>query len=218
MQAYVSLWSADLLALGSAVDELNEVADGFHIDVFDGHDVPELLFGPDLIRALRVRTGRPLDVHLNVTDADYWVHRFIEAGATMVTVQARSCRCIERTLQSIRDSGAQPSFGLEVHEPLGRATELFPLVDRVLVMGTPLGVRGADLDPNTPERVATLAGERTTANPELFVDGGIRKHTVGVIAEAGADGVIPGSLVFGDLDPVAAVRRLHILSPRRCSH
>jgi ribulose-phosphate 3-epimerase len=218
MQAYVSLWSADPLALGAAVDELEEVADGFHLDVFDGHDVPELLFGPDLICALRARTFRPLDVHLNVTDADYWAARFIEAGAAMVTVQARSCRRVEHTLRSIRDSGARPSLGLEVGEPLCRATQLFPLVDRILVMGTPLGVRGADLDPNTPDRVAAIVNERNTSSPPVYVDGGIRTHTVGAIAEAGADGVIAGSLVFGDSDPVAAVHRLHALGQRRCSH
>ena len=88
MKAYVSLWSADLLALGAAVDLLGDVVDGFHLDVFDGHDVQDLLFGPDLVAALRQRTSAVLDVHLNVTDPDYWAGRFAEAGADIITCRA----------------------------------------------------------------------------------------------------------------------------------
>jgi ribulose-phosphate 3-epimerase len=214
MLAYVSLWSADLLALGDAVDRLGEVADGFHIDVFDGHNVPELLFGPDLVAALRARTTTLLDIHLNVSDPDFWAPRFIEAGADMVTVQSGASKDIAATLGSIRSEGAQPSLGLEVHEPVGQAEGFFDAVDRVLVMGTVIGIKGVQLDPTTPGRVSALVEARDArhgdgSGPLVVVDGGIRPHTVKVLAEAGADGVVPGSLVFGHPDPVAAVRELH---------
>jgi ribulose-phosphate 3-epimerase len=214
MLAYVSLWSADLLALGDAVDRLSEVADGFHVDVFDGHNVPELLFGPDLVAALRARTTTLLDVHLNVSDPDFWAPRFIEAGADMVTVQSGASKDIAATLGSIRSAGAQPSLGLEVHEPVGQAEGLFDAVDRVLVMGTVIGIKGAQLDPTTPGRVSALVGARAArlgdgGGPLVVVDGGIRPHTVKILAEAGADGVVPGSFVFGHPDPVAAVHELH---------
>src|ERR1700734_2250114 len=102
MEAFVSLWSADLLAYGQDVRRVEDLAAGFHLDVFDGHNVPELLFGPDLVAALRRRTKAPLDVHLNVTDPDYWSVRFIDAGADMVTVQGAASRDIGATLGSIR--------------------------------------------------------------------------------------------------------------------
>jgi len=216
MLAYVSLWSADLLALGEAVDLLAGVADGFHIDVFDGHNVPELLFGPDVVAALRARTTTLLDVHLNVSDPDFWAPRFIEAGADMVTVQSGASNDIAATLGSIRSAGAQPSLGLEVHEPVGQAEGLFDAIDRVLVMGTLIGVKGVELDPATPGRISALVEARTGhfgpgLGPSIVVDGGIRPHTVKVLAEAGADGVVPGSLVFGHPDPLVAVAELHAL-------
>ena len=98
MQAYVSLWSADLLDVGAAIDLVAPVADGLHLDVFDGHNVDDLLFGPDLVAAVRRRTTLLLDVHLNVDDPDHWAARFIDVGADMVTVQGRACPDVEATL------------------------------------------------------------------------------------------------------------------------
>jgi ribulose-phosphate 3-epimerase len=216
VQAYVSLWSADLLALGPAVDLVGEIADGFHIDVFDGHNVRQLLFGPDLVEALRRRTTTLIDVHLNVDEPDYWARRFIDAGADMVTVQCAASPDIRATLGSIRAAGAQPSVGLEIHDPLTRATALFELADRILIMGTEIGIKGVELAPATAGRVSALVEARAKQfpagrGPAIVVDGGIRAHTVGVLAAAGADGVVPGSLVFGRDDPVQAIRELHAL-------
>ena len=216
MQVYVSLWSADLLALGDAVDLVDPVVDGYHIDVFDGHNVQELLFGPDLVVALRQRTTRLIDIHLNVEDPNLWAQRFIAAGADMVTVQTGASPDIEATLDSIRGQGAQPSLGLELHETTDHAADLFGKIDRLLLMGTAIGIKGADLDRAAPNRIRQLvirreqAGRSVTDLP-IFVDGGIRDRTVRSLAEAGADGVIPGSLVFGAADPVGAIHDLHRL-------
>jgi ribulose-phosphate 3-epimerase len=210
MQAYVSLWSADLLDVGRCVDLVAARADGFHIDVFDGHDVDELLFGPDFVAAVRARTDRLLDVHLNVTDPDHWARRFIDAGADMITVQAAPCPDVAATLDSIRARGIQASLGVELTDDLGTAAALVGHVDRYLVMGTELGVKGVGQHPSTPRRVAELRARTDSARP-VFVDGGIRPHTVGPLAAAGADGVIPGSLVFGAADPNAAIDDLHAL-------
>jgi ribulose-phosphate 3-epimerase len=212
VQAYVSLWSADLLDIGRAVDLVADVADGFHLDVFDGHNVDELLFGPDFVAALRKRTTLPLDVHLNVTDPDHWARRFMDVGADMVTVQSRPCPDVHATLALIRDAGGKPSLGIEVDESVDQAVGLADEVDRFLLMGTAIGVKGVALDPLAPHRIGQLrAGSDGAAGKPIFVDGGIRPETVSLLAAAGADGVIPGSLVFGDPDPVAAVRRLHEL-------
>jgi len=213
MRAYVSLWSADLLAVGAAVDLVEREADGFHLDVFDGHNVRDLLFGPDFVAALRARTDAVLDVHLNVEEPDYWARRFAEAGADMVTVQAVPCADVRATLRAIAALGVRPGLGLEVTDEPALAIELMEEVDRVLVMGTEIGVKGLGLDEHACARVRGLraAREHTARRPEIVVDGGIRRHTVTELAAAGADGVVPGSLVLGEKDPVAAIQWLHTL-------
>lgn len=216
MKACVSLWSADLLDVGRAIDLVGPSADAFHIDVFDGNNVPELLFGPDFVAAVRRRTTLPIDVHLNVLDPDYWARRFIDVGADMITMQAGASADIQASLAQVRTQGVQPSLGLELHEPIGCAVEHFDLIDRVLVMGTEIGVKGKGLDPATPDRVAALCSARQDAGRDrtslgIYVDGGIRAATIDALAEAGADGVIPGSLVFGVADPLGAIAHLHDL-------
>jgi ribulose-phosphate 3-epimerase len=201
LRAYVSLWSADLLALGEAVDLVADCADGLHVDVFDAHDVEELLFGPDVVVALRAHTDALLDVHLNVTDLGLWVGRFVAAGADMVTVPVAGCRDPAATVEAIHDIGARAGLALAVENELEAVLPYLDVADRVLVMGTRLGIKGVDLHPQTPGRVRALARGRA----EIVVDGGIRRHTVPLLAEAGADGVVPGSLVFAQPDPRAAV-------------
>jgi ribulose-phosphate 3-epimerase len=220
MRAYVSLWSADLLALRDAVALVEGTVDGFHLDVFDGHNVRELLFGPDLVAALRAQTDALLDVHLNVEEPDYWATRFIEAGADMITVQASACPDVSATLARIAAAGARPALGLELTDPLALAAALLEEIDRVLVMATALGVKGVSLDERTYERLGELraAREGSRRRPEIVVDGGIRWESVARLAAAGADGVVPGSLVFGDPDPPAAVARLHDLRPGPSPH
>jgi ribulose-phosphate 3-epimerase len=214
VKAYVSLWSADLLNLGAAVDQLGDVVDGFHLDVFDGHNVRDLLFGPAHVAALRARTAALLDVHLNVTDPDYWVDRFAEAGADMITVQSSPCPDVGGTLARIRDHGCRASLGLEVHEPVSQAAPFLAGIDRLLLMGTVIGVKGYDQDPATTGRVGELvAAQPAGSGPDVVVDGGIRKHTVPGLAAAGAGGVVPGSLVFGEPDPRQAVAEIHGLRP-----
>ena len=217
MQAFLSLWSADQMAIGEAVDRVDDVADGYHIDVFDGHNVPELLYGPDFVKALRARTEKPIEVHLNVEDPDFWADRFIDAGADIITVQTAASPDIRRTFAAIRARGVLPSLGLEVHESPEHAASLFDAIDRVLLMGTAIGIKGVGLDPAAPDRIRELRAlrersEHTAESMPIFVDGGIRDHTVESLAAAGADGVIPGSLVFGVADPRAAVERLHGLT------
>jgi ribulose-phosphate 3-epimerase len=201
--AFVSLWSADLLALGDAVRQVDDLVDGFHIDVFDGHNADHLLFGPDVVVALRRVTAKTIDVHLNVNDPCRWVDRFAEAGAHTITVQSGPCPDVGEVLARIRDRGCEPGLGVEVHEPIDVAVPFLGVLSRVLLLGTPIGVKGRDLDPATTDRIAALIAARELAGvrPAIIVDGGIRKHTAPVLAAAGADGVIPGALVYGDRDP-----------------
>jgi ribulose-phosphate 3-epimerase len=208
VQAYVSLWSADLLDVGRAMDSVAGTADGFHLDVFDGHNVDDLLFGPDFVAAVRRRTTLPLDVHLNVDDPDRWAQRFLDVGADMVTVQARACRDVGASLAAIRAAGGQASLGVELDDSLTDAASHDDAVDRYLVMGTVVGIKGLAPAPETPGRVRELSRLSARHRP-VFVDGGIRTETVSALAAAGAAGVIPGSLVFDAPDPGAAIERLH---------
>jgi ribulose-phosphate 3-epimerase len=215
MQAHVSLWSADLLDVGSAIDAVGGDVDGFHVDVMDGHYVPELLFGPDFVRAVCTRTTVPVEVHLMVTEADRWIAPFVDAGCAAIGVHARSTENLSSTLGTIRERGARPSLAIEVDEPTSGLEPYLELVDRILVMGTALGIKGVDIDPQTYLRVGEIVAmrDRTRRRPEIVVDGGIRRHTVPQLAEAGADGVVPGSLVLADENARGAVAWIKSLRP-----
>lgn len=200
--------------VGRDIDRVAGHADGFHIDVTDGHLTPQLLFGPDFVAAVRKRTDLPLDVHLMVTEADAWITPFLDAGADMVTIHRRSTKDPAATLARIAALGAAPSLALETGEPIAVSGGLS--FERLLIMGTELGVKGVGVDPAVYTRIgqAVSLRDRLGAHFEIFVDGGIREHTVPSMAGAGADGVIPGSLVFGAPDPVDRLAWLHDLEQR----
>ena len=214
LKAYVSVWSADLLAMKRSLEPVAELVDGIHVDITDGHFVPELLFGPDLVAALREEYPQmPIEVHLMVTDAEAWLGRMADAGATLVTVHPASTSDLAHTLADIADRGARPGLALELADPLDLAATHVEAVDRILVMGTQVGIKGVDIDPATFDRVrqAIAIREGSHRRPDVYVDGGIRLHTVTRIRAAGADGVIPGSLILGAPDPRDALLRLHAL-------
>jgi ribulose-phosphate 3-epimerase len=207
MKISVSLWSADLLELGAAVNLVAPHVDGLHLDVMDGRCVPNLLFGPDFISALRARTRACLDVHVMMSDTDGWLERFAESGSDMITVHRRLCSDVRATLAKIREFGKKAGMVVELGDPIDAENLHLDLTDRLLVMGTEIGIKGQDIDPRIGERIKAIVCERDRrqAGAEIFVDGGIRRHTVPMLATAGADGVIPGSLVFADKDPCAAI-------------
>ena len=208
MKAYLSLWSADLLALGEAIDHVDSSVDGYHVDVMDGVCVPHLLFGPDFVAAFRKRTVKPLDVHVMLADSNDWIDRLVEAGGDMLTVHRQFCHDVSTALGRIRSRGARAGLALELRDPISAETLPLELVDRLLVMGTEIGIKGCDLHPETPARVQQILQIccQTGCRPEIIVDGGIRRTTVPRLVRAGADGVVPGSLVFGESDPCAALR------------
>jgi ribulose-phosphate 3-epimerase len=217
MKAYVSLWSADLLALGEAVDAVDALVDGYHMDVMDGVWVPDLLFGLDFIAALRRRTKKTLDVHLMLTNTDAWVDRYAEAGSDLLTVHRQFCRDVSITLKQIRSQGVRAGLVVEIGDPLSIQDLHLESVDRLLVMGTEIGVKGKGLHADTVPRIGIIlvlcgqAGRR----PEIVIDGGIRRETVPLLAQSGADGVVPGSLVFGEPDPCAALNWIRAQEGKR---
>lgn len=149
-----------------------------------------------------------------VTNADAWVEAFISAGCSAVTIHPESSDGVAETLRSIEQLGASPGLALSIDDPITTAQPFIELVDRLLIMGTSLGIKGAELDPATPARIrnAVALREQSGRHPAVFVDGGIRRHTVPELAAAGADGVIPGSLVLGDTDSRSALHWIASLS------
>jgi ribulose-phosphate 3-epimerase len=216
MKCFVSLWSADLLALGDSIDLLENHVEGFHLDVMDGITVPNLLFGPDFILAVRKRTKAILDVHVMLLRTDSWLERLAAAGSDILTIHRSLCPDVRATLERIRKLGKKAGLVVELNDPVDLANLHLDLVDRLLVMGTEIGVKGCDIDPGISDRIGRIANEVTLSgsSAEIFVDGGIRRQTIPMLAKTAADGVIPGSLVFGEKDPIATVRWIKSHNPK----
>jgi ribulose-phosphate 3-epimerase len=207
--ADVSLWSADLGNLQSAVVRLSPYADSFHLDVADAHFAGDLLFFPDLVAALRPFTELPFHVHLMVEEPSKVVERFVQAGANLITVHCELPEAeVRRAIGRIRSLGAAAGMALRLETPVEAVAGYVESLDAVLLLGTEMGVKGKDLSPDACSRIGALGSllERLSRRGSVVIiaDGGIRKDTVPPLREAGADVIVPGSLVFqaGDLADV----------------
>ena len=202
--AEFSLWSADLTRLGEEVRRTESYADLYHIDVADAHFVPGLLFFPDLVAALRPLTTRPFHVHLMTDNPQVLIDDFVAAGADLITIHAELGPAVPAILQKIRDSHTKAGLALKVETPLDIVQPYLDQIDVLILMGTLLGVKGQDLSPVACPRIQTmrtlLDRHNTTHNIRIVADGGIRSHTVPSLRAAGAQSVVPGSLVFGSKD------------------
>jgi ribulose-phosphate 3-epimerase len=214
MRASCSLWSADLLALKSAIEALSGHADEFHLDVMDGNCVPDILFGLDFVAAIRAVTSTPLDVHLMTRTTADWIERTVAAGAARLAIHADFCEDVKAALRQIEGLGATPVLVLPLEVAIEERSLPWGFFRRVLLMGTEIGIKGVGLDPRIDGRIRTLVEFRAKlgADFEIFVDGGIRSETVPLLAGAGADGVVPGSLVLKAPDPVEALAWIHSLA------
>ncbi|MFN7995910.1 MAG: ribulose-phosphate 3-epimerase [Bryobacteraceae bacterium] len=199
--ADVSLWSADLANLQRDVERMSPYADSFHIDVADGHFVSDLLFFPDLVAALRAHTNRPFHVHLIVDQPCRFVERFASAGADLITVHCELEDVeVRRSIARIRDCGKAAGIAVRLESPISMAEAYLDSVDSILLLGTESGVKGRDLAPEATLRISAasqLLRMRSIRERVLIIaDGGIRTHTVPRLRAAGADAIVPGSLVF----------------------
>jgi ribulose-phosphate 3-epimerase len=200
--ADVSLWSADLARLQDSIAAVDPWADSYHLDVADGHFVPALLFFPDLVAALRPLTERPFHVHLMAEKPSTLIPAFADAGADVITVHLENGDTeLHACVEGIRDRGRQAGLALSLTTPVAEAAGYLRDFDIVLLLGTRVGVKGHGLDatacPRLREMSALLRSQDRRNHVRIVADGAIRTETVPSLHAAGADAIVPGSLIFG---------------------
>jgi len=202
LQCSTSLWSADLTNLEREIKRVEPYSGRFHIDVADGHHSPTLLFFPDLVKQMRAHTDRPFEVHLMTTDPDFWLDPFIEAGSNLILFHLDSIKDPGRMIDGIHTKGNQAGIALTLEEDVAVLEPYWDRLDMVTLITTQVGIKGADMDPGIPDKIRQTRETITRKNLSTLVqvDGAIRRHTVPLYHAAGADWIVPGSLMFNE-DP-----------------
>ena len=199
-----SILSADFARLA---DEVRAALDGgatlLHVDVMDGHFVPNITIGPPVVAWLRKATDAPLDVHLMIENPDQFIPAFVDAGADWISVHQEACRHLHRTLELIRSRGAQVGVVLNPATPVETLSEVLDLVDFVLVMSVNPGFGGQKFIRSSLGKIMKLARLRSQmgARFRIEVDGGVALDTIGDVVRAGAEVLVAGNAVFGKGDP-----------------
>ncbi|HEX2095402.1 MAG TPA: ribulose-phosphate 3-epimerase [Longimicrobiaceae bacterium] len=203
-----SILSADFTRLGEQIREAEAGgADWIHVDVMDGHFVPNLTIGPLIAEAARRSTGLPIDVHLMIEHPERYLEAFARAGASYLTVHVETCPHLHRTIQQIRELGVKPGVTLNPATPAGALSEILPYVDLVLVMSVNPGFSGQSYIPTSTDKIARVRRMveecGLAAQVEIQVDGGVTADTIAEVVGAGATVVVAGSAVFNRRATVA---------------
>ena len=206
-----SILSADFARLGEQIAQVEAAGCRMlHVDVMDGHFVPNITLGPPVVKSVRAATRLTLDVHLMIEDPDTYAPAFIEAGADQVSVHQEACRHLDRTLRMIQGLGAKAGVVINPATPVATLDEVLDIVDFVLVMSVNPGFGGQKFLPHALRKVRELAVRRRAQGLQfrIEIDGGVSKENVHAIVDAGAEWMVAGSSVFHSVNPADAFREL----------
>jgi ribulose-phosphate 3-epimerase len=206
-----SILSADFAALGRAIAAVEDGgADLIHVDVMDGHFVPNITIGPPVVKAVKRVARVPLDVHLMISDPDHYAECFVEAGADMLSVHVEVLPHLHRTIGLIKSLGVKAGVVLNPSTPVTALEEIAGDVDFVLVMSVNPGFGGQKFIPKSVQKVATIRSllDRAGNSAPIEIDGGIDLSNVARVVDAGVEIVVAGSAIFNTADPAAATRAL----------
>ncbi|EOR22248.1 ribulose-phosphate 3-epimerase [Niallia nealsonii AAU1] len=206
-----SILSADFAKLG---DEVKDVelggADYIHVDVMDGHFVPNITIGPLIVEAIRPVTTLPLDVHLMIENPDAYIPQFAKAGADIITVHVEACRHLHRTIQLIKEHGVKPGVVLNPSTPVEMIKHIIEDIEMVLLMTVNPGFGGQAFIPNVLPKIREVRQLADQLNPtlEIEVDGGINAETAVLVKEAGANVLVAGSFIYNNSNREEAIKAI----------
>jgi len=206
-----SILSADFAILGEQIRAVERGgADLIHVDVMDGHFVPNLTIGVPVVRSIRKVATVPLDLHLMIEEPDRYLESFVEAGAFMISVHLEVLPHLHRTLQAIKELGAKAGVAINPSTPVGMLEEVAGMVDHVLVMSVNPGFGGQTFIPRSESKVQAVRAllNRQGNSAPIEVDGGIDTSNAARLVEAGATILVAGTSIFGTGDPERAAREL----------
>lgn len=206
-----SILSADFAKLGEEIGAAERGGAGLiHVDVMDGHYVPNITLGPPVVKSIRKVTNLPLDCHLMITDPDDYIEEFAKAGANLISVHVEAVTHLHRTVMEIRKLGCQPGVVLNPATPLIALEEILPFVDYVLLMSVNPGFGGQSFIETALDKVSRLRDmiKSRSLNVKIEIDGGIDTKNVAEVVRRGAQWLVAGSAVFGKENPEEATRLL----------
>ena len=213
-----SILASDFARLADEVAKVERGgADFVHVDVMDGHFVPNITIGPPVVKALKRVTALPLDVHLMISEPDRYIEAFVEAGAAIVTVHAEACRHLHRTLTRIRQLGAKAGVALNPATPVEAVKDLAGEFDLLLIMSVNPGFGGQHFIAHSLQKIrqARLLLSNAGAAADVEVDGGVDTGNAAALVESGTTILVAGVSIFGTPDPAEATRRLRAAAGAR---